>query len=237
MACYRVCKDGLTGETIYETPIKGRLILEHPMLNKDAAFTKEERIELGLVGLLPFELTTLENQVKETRAAYLEKTLLAEKQFFLWTLYERNETLFYRFVLDHFEEMLPLIKRGPNLRLSKPRGIFVPLAAIDRIEEILDNVDMPDVRVIVASNEPLTRATLYTLKEGVHPGFCLPVWLDGKAAPAFKEAVMKRYPKAHFDRGGIDDAMKKEPAGFFWQPRYAPVHCTHSLQEFKRKAM
>jgi hypothetical protein len=243
MSSYRICKDKKTKENYYETPVRGRLILEHPILNKDAAFSKEEREELGLTGLLPTELVSLEKQVKLMRTTYLEKTSLQEKRFFLWALYDRNETLFYRFVEENLEEILPLIEKGPNTPLSKPRGIYITSMDKNRIEEILDNADMPGIRIFVVGKEesPIGRAILYTLLGGIHPGYALAVWLDGQASKEFEAAVKKKFPKALIDWGKEDAkiaALKfKDEEELYWQPRYLPIHCTHSLQEFKRKAM
>jgi hypothetical protein len=243
MSSYRICKDAKTKEVFYETPVRGRLILEHPMLNKDAAYSKEEREELGLIGLLPPDLISLEKQVKLMRAAYLEKTSLQEKRFFLWSLYDRNETLFYRFVEEYLEEMLPLVDKGPSTPLSKPRGIYITAIDKKRIEEILDNADMPGIRIFVTEKEgsPIGRAILYTLVGGIHPGYVLPVWLDGQATKEFEATVKKKFPKASIDWGKEEAkiaALKfKDEKELFWEPRYLPIHCTHALQEFKRKAM
>lgn len=242
MSSYRICKNARTKEVYYETPVRGRLILEHPMLNKDAAFSKEEREELGLIGLLPPEMLSLEKQVKLMRAAYLEKTSLDEKRFFLWSLYDRNETLFYRFVEENLEEMFPLVEKGPSTPLSKPRGIYITAMDRDRIEEILDNADMPGIRVFVAPKMlPIGRAVLYTLVGGIHPGYVLPVWLDHKLAQEFAAAVRKKFPKAVIDFGEKPAEMAalqfQDEEELFWEPRYLPIHCTHALQEFKRKAM
>jgi hypothetical protein len=243
MGAYSICRDPKTKEWWYETPVRGRLVLEHPMLNKDAAYSKEEREELGLVGLIAPDITTLEKQAEKMRAAYLEQTSLQEKRFFLWSLYDRNETLFYRFVEGYLEEMLPLLEKGPSTPLSKPRGIYVEDMDGHRIEKILDNADMPGVRIFVTEKKgsPIGRAVLYTLIGGIHPGYVLPVWLEHDAAKEFEAAVKKKFPKSEIDWGKKEAkiaALKfKDEKELYWKPSYLPIHCTHSLQEFKRKAM
>src|ERR1041385_984499 len=87
----------------------GQRLLADPLLNKGTAFTERERDAFGLRGLLPPRVFTLEEQVQRSLSAIRRKTDALEKYIYLTNLQNRNEVLFYRLVLDHVEEMIPLI--------------------------------------------------------------------------------------------------------------------------------
>jgi malate dehydrogenase (oxaloacetate-decarboxylating)(NADP+) len=84
-------------------------LLRDPVLNKDAAFTEEEREALGLRGLLPARVQTLEEQVTRTLENFRKKPGNLEKYLFMISLQDRNKTLFYRVVVDHIKEMMPIV--------------------------------------------------------------------------------------------------------------------------------
>ena len=89
--------------------ITGAQLLTNPLLNKGTAFTETERDALGLRGLLPPRVFTIEEQLQRTLNSLRRKTDNIEKYIYLTTLQNRNEVLFYRLVLDHIEETVPLI--------------------------------------------------------------------------------------------------------------------------------
>ena len=92
-----------------ETTARGLAVLNSPLLNKGTAFTGDERTSLGLVGLLPPEISTLEMQVKR---AYIQYELLSDslsKNIYLTALHDRNEVLFYRLFSEHLREMIPIV--------------------------------------------------------------------------------------------------------------------------------
>lgn len=202
MSSYRICKDKVTAEQFYETDLHGRQIVDHAMLNKGTAFPKKEREELGLSGLLPTEVSTIEQQIKRMLIAYAQKGSSLEKHIFLRALQDRNETLFYRLISEHIEEMLPIIYT-PTVGEAcqkfheiyrKSRGLFIAYPDKDRIDEILSNIDLPDVKVIVATDGErilglgdqgaggmgisIGKISLYSACGGLHPGHCLPIMLD-----------------------------------------------------------
>src|SRR5690242_17650721 len=109
MKPYRVVADPRSGEMALETPLDGGVILECPMLNKGSAFSEAERRELGLLGLLPPHVATVEEQLARTYANYCQKTSAQERHIFLTSLQDRNETLFYRLLSEHLPEMLPMV--------------------------------------------------------------------------------------------------------------------------------
>lgn len=176
--------------------------LHDPALNKGTAFTEEERDKLGLWGLLPPGINTMEEQVLRVMGNYNRKTSDLEKYIFLVALQDRNQTLFYRVLTDHLEQMMPIIYT-PTVGLAcqefvhifrRPKGIFVSDKNRGRFSEILQNWPNKEVRVIVITDGerilglgdlgvagmgiPVGKLSLYTACAGIHPSWCLPVTID-----------------------------------------------------------
>ena len=176
--------------------------LHDPALNKGTAFTEEERDKLGLWGLLPPGINTMEEQVLRVMGNYNRKTSDLEKYIFLVALQDRNQTLFYRVLTDHLSEMMPIIYT-PTVGLAcqefvhifrRPKGIFVSDKNKGRFSEILQNWPNKEVRVIVITDGerilglgdlgvagmgiPVGKLSLYTACAGIHPSWCLPVTID-----------------------------------------------------------
>jgi len=177
-------------------------VLEDPLTNKGTAFTEAERSELGLRGLLPSAVETLDQQVSRSYQAYQRQPDDLGRHINLRALQDTNETLFYRLVLDHVEEMLPIIYT-PTVGLAcqrfseiyrRPRGLFISYPDADRIGEILRNRPRRDVDVIVVTDGqrilglgdqgiggmgiPIGKLSLYTGLGGINPARTLPVLLD-----------------------------------------------------------
>src|SRR5471032_2973028 len=119
----------------------GLAVLEDPLTNKCTAFSEEERSELGLRGLLPAVVETLEQQVLRRYQAYQKQPTNVARHINLRALQDTNETLFYRLVSDHIEEMLPILYT-PTVGVAcqyfseiyrRPRGIFIAHQDRDRI--------------------------------------------------------------------------------------------------------
>src|SRR5690606_484006 len=89
--------------------ILGNALLRNPKLNKGSAFTYEERVELKLLSLLPYKIETLEEQVKRRYAQFKDKKTDLQKNIYLNALQDSNEILFYKLLMSHLEEMLPII--------------------------------------------------------------------------------------------------------------------------------
>lgn len=189
-------------EEIIQIRDKGAAILRCPLWNKGTAFTQEERDELGLNGLLPPKISSIEQQIKRTYLNYSKrKTPLAKYQS-LMALMMRNELLFYQFAACYPEEVLPIIYT-PNvgdaaMEYSRiyfhQRGLYLPYPLKEKIEELIFNYPTDDIEVIVVTDGerilglgdlgiggmtiPVGKLSLYTLFGGVHPGKTLPIILD-----------------------------------------------------------
>ena len=100
---------GTIGADAFEVPFGGHLLLERPLLNKGTAFTREERRTFGLLGLLPPTEETLDEQAARAYEAYRAKPTDLERHIYLRQLQDTNETLFYRLLLDHLAEMMPIV--------------------------------------------------------------------------------------------------------------------------------
>ena len=183
-------------------PLHGPELLATPILNKGTAFTEDERTALGLHGLLPPYIETLEEQVARAYAAYAEYENELGRHINLRALQDNNEVLFYRLLLDHIEEMMPVVYT-PVVALAcrhfsriyrRPRGLFVSYPLRDRIPELLRSRPYQDVDVIVVTDGervlgigdqgvgglsiPIGKLSLYTLIGGIHPARTLPIVLD-----------------------------------------------------------
>jgi malate dehydrogenase (oxaloacetate-decarboxylating)(NADP+) len=184
------------------TDQRGVALLHDPLLNKGTAFTAAERQALGLRGLLPPHVHTLDEQVARVMANYRNKATDLERYIHLVALQDRNETLFYRVVTNYIEEMMPIIYTptvGQACRqwghlFRRPRGLYVSWADRGHVKEALRNWNHPDVRVIVVTDGerilglgdqgvggmgiPVGKLSLYTACAGIDPACTLPVMLD-----------------------------------------------------------
>ncbi len=187
-----------------KTPIKipGHALLEDPLYNKGTAFTEEERIELGIEGLLPFHVSTIEEQVKRRYANFSQQPDEIAKYTFLNAMQNRNEVLFYRFLLHHIYEMLPYIYTPTvgdvsthySLLYREQRGLYLSYPHRDKIRQLIANFPRSDIDVIVVTDGerilglgdlgvggmaiPIGKLALYTLFGGIHPARTLPILLD-----------------------------------------------------------
>jgi malate dehydrogenase (oxaloacetate-decarboxylating) len=177
-------------------------LLNRPALNKGTAFTEDERSRLGLHGLLPPHIETLDEQVVRAYEAYRRKDDDLERHIYLRALQDTNEVLFYRLLLDHIEEMTPIVYT-PVVALAceqfshiyrRPRGLFIPYPMRDSIPTLLRNRPNSEVDVIVVTDGerilgigdqgagglgiPIGKLSLYTLIGGIRPERTLPIILD-----------------------------------------------------------
>src|SRR5262245_50658086 len=120
-----------------ETWVTGAALLNNPLLNRDTAFTPDERKHLGLVGLLSSAVTTVDEQAKRAYTQYQRQPTDLAKNVFLTALQDRNEVLFYRLLADHLQEMLPIVY-DPTVAQAiewysheyrRPRGVYLSIDA------------------------------------------------------------------------------------------------------------
>lgn len=182
--------------------LPGHFYLNDPLLNKGTSFTYREREKLGLEGLLPYHVSSMEEQVKRRYANFCEQADDIAKYTFLNALQNRNEILFYRFVLEYVSEMMPLIYTPTvgsvsthySLLYREQRGLYLSYPQKDKIGEMIDNFPLTDIDVIVVTDGerilglgdlgvggmaiPVGKLALYTLFGGIHPARALPIILD-----------------------------------------------------------
>jgi malate dehydrogenase (oxaloacetate-decarboxylating) len=180
----------------------GMDLLNRQGLNKGTAFTEEERSALGLHGLLPPQVETLDQQAVRAYEAYQRKDDDLERHIYLRALQDTNEVLFYRLLLDHIEEMTPIVYTpvvGQACQqfshiYRRPRGLFVSYPLRDAIPTLLRTRPNRDVDVIVVTDGerilgigdqgagglgiPIGKLSLYTLIGGIRPERTLPIVLD-----------------------------------------------------------
>lgn len=182
--------------------LRGLALLHHAGDNKSTAFTHEERERHGLRGLLPAQEHGMDVQVTRVLGNLRRKRLDIERYIFLSALQNRNERLFYRTVIDHIEEIMPLIytptvgeasKEFANI-FREPKGFYITPDDRGEIRRMLDNWPERDIRVIVVTDGerilglgdlgangmgiPIGKLALYCAGAGIHPHQCLPVMLD-----------------------------------------------------------
>ena len=189
-------------EEIVRLPVKGPDILNNPLLNKGTAFTKEEREALGLHGLLPSHISSVEEQIDRSYKNFSRKRTPLGKYNFLISMLSRNELLFYQFVSRYASEMLPFIYTPTvgeaAIQYSSiffhQRGLYISYPLKDKMEEMIANCPFEKANVIVVTDGErilglgdqgiggmtiaVGKLSLYTLFAGIHPSHTLPILLD-----------------------------------------------------------
>lgn len=182
---------------------RGLALIRNPLLNKGTAFSPQERDLFELNGLLPAHHESIEEQLTRCYEAYSIKPDALEKHIYLRALQDRNETLFYRLILKHLDEMMPVIYTPVvgeacekfHRIYRQSRGIFLSYPKRDKLDTILAAIARNrDIRVIVVTDGerilglgdqgvggmgiPIGKLSLYTACGGIAPEYTLPVILD-----------------------------------------------------------
>jgi malate dehydrogenase (oxaloacetate-decarboxylating) len=192
------------GEKAWETTCRGYSVLSDPWLNKGTAFPEPERAALGLTGLLPSRVLTLDQQAQRAYKQCSQQASDLDKNVYLTALHDRNEVLFYRVLTDHLSELLPIVYT-PTIgeaiqqyshQYRRPRGVYLSIDAPDQIETALRATELSadEVDLIVATDAQAIlgigdwgvggidiaagKLAVYTAAGGVNPARTLPVMLD-----------------------------------------------------------
>jgi malate dehydrogenase (oxaloacetate-decarboxylating) len=192
------------GTGCHETKARGMAVLTTPLLNKGTAFTVEEREALGLTGLLPPVISTLEAQVTCAYTQYQRLPDALSKNIYLTALHDRNEVLFFRVLSEHLREMIPIVNdRTVGLAMEqyhhecrRPRGVYLSIDHADAIEEAFGNLGAgpDDIDLILATDAEqifgigdwgvggieisIGKLAIYTAAGGIDPTRVIPVMLD-----------------------------------------------------------
>jgi len=199
---FRAAIDGATGEMYLPVEERGRRLLEEPLLNKGTAFTPRERKALQLRGMLPPHTSTMEEQLKRVGEAFHAKDTDLERAIYMAALHDRNETLFFRFILENLQETVPIIYTPVVAEACRqwsrihrdPRGIYLTPDDRGSIVRVLRTAGNLTARVIVVTDNerilgigdqgaggmgiPIGKLALYTAAAGIHPSLTVPISLD-----------------------------------------------------------
>ncbi|WP_285775185.1 NAD-dependent malic enzyme [Microtetraspora sp. NBRC 13810] len=189
----------------YTTAARGLGILHEPLLNKGTAFSKEERADLDLDGLIPPAVETIEEQVRRVYAQYRAQPSDLLRNVYLEGLRDRNEVLYYRLLSDHLREMLPIVYdpvvaqaiKAYSQEYRRPRGVYLSIDDPGGIEKAFEDLGMgpEDVDLLVASDAEeilgigdwgvgggagiaAGKLAVYTAAAGIDPARVIPVALD-----------------------------------------------------------
>jgi len=199
---YSDSTDPATNEQYLAVRQRGEALLKSPLVNKGTAFSREERDSLGLHGLLPHHVSSMEEQLLRVRDQFDRKESDIQKNIFLNGLQDRNEVLFFRFVLEHLEDIVPIIYTPTVAQacahwskiFRRARGIYITPRERGRMASALASRATGERPVIVVTDNerilgigdqgaggmgiPIGKLALYGAAAGMHPSRLVPISLD-----------------------------------------------------------
>lgn len=193
--------DPYSHERYIAVDVKGRPLLLNPYINKGTAFPQNERDSLELDGMVPPAVNTIEQQLERVYENFQAKGTGLEKFIHLASLQDRNETLFFRLLHEHIDEMMPIVYtpvvgeacQNYSHIYRRGRGLYINYNQRNDIERILLNHPRPPALIVATDGErilglgdqgaggmgiPIGKLCLYTLCAGIPPHLTLPIMLD-----------------------------------------------------------
>lgn len=259
----------LDSVVIARPELSGMARLRDPLLNRGTAFTEEERDRYELHGLIPACVETLEIQLDRALKAFEAKTTDLERYIYLRRLQDDNETLFYALVTSNLERMMPVIYtpvvgeacQHYSTIYRSPRGLYISYPNRDRIEEMLDNSPIDDVKAIVVTDGerilgfgdlgaggmgiPIGKLSLYTACGGINPANTLPIMLDSGTNnqallnnPLYIGWDHPRVTGPEYDRfieGFVAAVQRRFPGALLQWEDFAKANATKILERYRDK--
>lgn len=226
--------EDLAGLKVIRTRKVGVWLLHNPSTNQATAFDREQRDELRVRGMVPYRVTTLEQQAIAAIGQIRAKNTPLEQYIGMASLHDRNEVLFYRVLVDHIAELMPIVytptvgeacQKFSQIYRSA-RGLWITPDDVHDIPNVLRNSPYRDIRLIVATDNerilglgdqgvggmgiPIGKLALYVAGAGIHPSKCLPISLDvGTDNPGLlSDPLYLGYPKKRLRGRDYDELIE-----------------------------
>ena len=226
--------EDLSGPKVIETSKTGVWLLRNPSTNRATAFDREQRDELRVRGMVPYRISTLEEQATAAIGQIRAKDVPLEQYIGMASLHDRNEVLFYRVLVDNIAELMPIVYTPTvgeacqkfSAIYRSARGLWITPDDVHDIANVLRNSPFHDIRLIVATDNerilglgdqgcggmgiPIGKLALYVAGAGIHPSKCLPISLDvGTDNPELlNDPLYLGYPKKRLRGRAYDELIE-----------------------------